>query len=280
MGAITNIPTKTAAIAALTGKDILTLKQQFYRLKLQGWSSNELTPDNAEKLINSYQLHSNNEQQNTATTEQDTVEVQQQRQQAATERATMEQQRKATEQREKELEQQRQQAATEQQQIEQQREQARQELENLEQQKQQAEALRLKTDYNKVPLGVFCVVMFIINCFVFVRKNWAADLTIFYATFLICAIPCWMEFRFGSILLTIEHKELKNSFLKLLRHQWTSLIVLIPAMGFQSFNVFELCWDVVNPASNPNHIAMPYFITVFQLYGLIETVNMQKVVKK
>jgi hypothetical protein len=71
-------------------------------------------------------------------------------------------------------------------------------------------------------------------------------------------------------------RDLTQSFLKLLRSQWMALGVLIPAMLFQGFNLFELTWDVVNPVQNPNHIGLPFFMTVFQLYGLIETVNMQK----
>ncbi len=130
--------------------------------------------------------------------------------------------------------------------------------------------------YNKVPLGIFCFVMCVINMLVFVPKNWDAQPHLFTATFIICAIPCWMEYRFASILLAIETRNLSSSFLRLLRHQWMSLAVLVPAMFFQGFNLFELTWDVVRPVENPNHIALPYFMTVFQLYGLIETVNMQK----
>ena len=130
--------------------------------------------------------------------------------------------------------------------------------------------------YNKVPLGIFCFVMCLINLLVFVPKNWDAQPHIFTATFVICAIPCWMEYRFASILLAIETRNLSSSFLRLLRHQWMSLAVLVPAMLFQEFNLFELTWDVVKPDLNPNHGGLPYFMTVFQLYGLIETVNMQK----
>lgn len=135
MGA-TQYPTMTADIAEMCGKEITALKQQFYRLKLNGWSSHRLTEEQAKILIESY----GNEATDAAT-------HQQQASFNVAERARVEQHNTATiEQQLEALEQQRREAATEAQQLEATRQQVEQQakdaataLEKVEQQKRHIE---------------------------------------------------------------------------------------------------------------------------------------------
>jgi chemotaxis protein histidine kinase CheA len=152
MTATQQYPTKTAEIAERVGRNEKALKQRFYNLKLTGFSSNELSFENAKALIESYEQPSEASEQQTATdsatAEQQRQEVQmlldeklaleQQRKAAATEAATIEQQRKAAATEAATIEQQRKAAATEAATIEQQRKAAATEAATIEQQRKAA----------------------------------------------------------------------------------------------------------------------------------------------
>ena len=145
--------------------------------------------------------------------------------------------------------------------------------------KQNAEDLeRIATDYDKRPLAVFCFTLFVVNLIVVLpnvgQMNWYMKI----GGVMVCSFAPFLEYRYSHILIEIWAKDkiVRKGILKWFYTEGLAVCLLIPAMIFQSHDVFKLSWIVLQPQGWFEK-SLPIFLAFsYQLFGLMQTLHLPK----
>jgi len=153
------------------------------------------------------------------------------------------------------------------------------ELKRFETEVKQIETVETPTIYDKRALFFFCSILVVINALVILPPNLGKSWDIILGSVIVCFLAPFVEFKYSAILIEIWDKlkkgELREGVLKHLYKEWFAVTLLLPAMIFQSRDVFQLVYKVLNVTGI--EIVFPVFIAFsFQLYGLMQTLHLPK----
>lgn len=148
----------------------------------------------------------------------------------------------------------------------------------IEQQREKEQQQQQATDYDKRPLAAFCFSLFVVNLIV-VLPN-VSDMAWYMQIggIMVCSFAPFLEYRYSHILIEIWAKE-KIQRQGVLRYFYTeglAVLLLIPAMIFQSHDVYRLSELVLKPEGYFES-ALPIFLAFsYQLFGLMQTLHLPK----